>query len=119
MNAWSIDTSLSEKRQFDNGARVRCRAYCPEGSTSLSVDRTCRHATGPTLCRGGFDNHVVSSSLFILGSVCLGNLLHDLDGNLLEMSSGLPHCLALFRHAVTVPEIGRASCRERGWSVVR
>src|SRR5688572_27693394 len=65
-----------------------------EGSPSFSIARRRRHAIGITLSRDPFNNHVVSSSLFILGNLCgnlcLGNLLHDLKWNLLEMSSGVP-----------------------------
>src|SRR4029077_14219237 len=78
-----------------------------EGSSSLPAERTCRRAIGLTLFEGRFNNHLVSTSLLIRGNVLPENLLHDLEGNLLEMNSGLAHGRAPFRHPGTVP--GRAS----------
>src|SRR5207248_10818876 len=58
-----------------------------EASPSLFIARTYLRAIGFSFSRDRF-NHLVSSSLSILGNVRLGNPLHDLNGNLLEMSSG-------------------------------
>ena len=70
-----------------------------KGSPSFSILRTRRHAIGLTFSRDRFNNSV---GLFILGNVCLGDTLHNLKGNLLEMSSGFPF-MFLFHRATTVP----------------
>ena len=59
---------------------------------------------GSAFLSWGRRSHASSSSLFVLGHVGLGNLLHDLDGNLLEMRLGLPRCIVRFGHAEWYPD---------------
>jgi hypothetical protein len=87
---------------------VLCCADCAEGSTSLSLERTCRDAVDVTPSGRRFQRQVVGASLDLLGNVCLGHLLYEREGNLFKMSPGRRRIAFLFcHHPGTVP--GRRS----------
>ena len=94
MYSWSIDASLllEETRVPSDGSSSSVEADGTEGSTSLSMERTCRHALGPHLSRSRLTDHDVSCRVVLRGNVSLRNLLHDIEGNLLEMRSRLSLC---------------------------